>query len=74
MGTRQTRLLSPTPAALTALAGRLVQLVLTDGEVVRGVLAVVAGIVEVRPSARGPAREVAFAAIRELITDLDANR
>ena len=74
MGTRQTRLLSPAPAALAARTGQLVQLILTDGEVLRGVLAVVAGIVEVRPSSRGAARAVPFAAIRELIADLDANR
>lgn len=73
MGTRQTRLLSPTPAALAALRGRVVQLLLADGEVVRGELAERAGIVSVRPSRRGPARDVSFADIREIITDLDAN-
>ncbi len=74
MGTRQTRLLSPTPAALTNLTGRLVQLILADGEVLRGELLVRAGIVAVRPSRRSNAREVSFADIRELIADLDANQ
>ena len=76
MGTRQTRLLSPTAAALAGLTGQLVQLVLTDGEVLRGMLEADAAdaAVRLRPSHRGPVRAVPLAAVREVIADLDANR
>lgn len=76
MGTRQTRLLSPTPAALAGFRGRLVQLVLTDGEVVRGMLEPGSSteVLALRPSRRGPVRVVPLASVRELIADLDANR
>lgn len=76
MGTRQTRLLSPTPAALAGLTGRLVQLVLTDGDVLRGVLDAGATpeVVHLRVSRREPVRVVAVAAVREVFADLDANQ
>ena len=74
MGTRQTRLLSPAPAALAGFIGQSVHLILADGEVLPGVLKAVGTDAHVRLSRRGPVRAVAFAAIRELIADCDANR
>ncbi len=76
MGTRQTRLLSPSPAALVGLSGRLVQLILTDGEVLRGTLEAGTSPADILilPSRRGPRRAVPLAAIRELFADLDANQ
>ena len=76
MGTRQTRLLSPTPAALASLTGRLVQLILTDGEVLRGVLeaGAAADVLHLRLHHREPLRPVPLMAVREVFADLGANR
>ncbi len=76
MGTRQLRLLAPVSAdSLRPFLGRLVQLVLTDGEVMRGTLQSVGpSALRLQVSARTPAREVSFSLLRELITDQDANQ
>jgi hypothetical protein len=76
MGTRQLRLLAPIPPdALRPLIGRLVQLVLTDGEVLHGLLITLEpAALWVQPSPRIANRAVAFALVRELIADQDANR
>ncbi|MBC7449357.1 MAG: hypothetical protein H7330_14990 [Hymenobacteraceae bacterium] len=76
MGTRQTRLLSPTLATLAGFSGQLVQLVLTDGEVLRGVLTAGAmpDAVGLQPSQRGGTRTVPLTTVRELTADVEANR
>ncbi len=75
MGTRQTRLLSPTPAVLAGFTGGLVQLILADGEVLHGVLEAGAALntIRLRPSQRTPVRAVLLADVRELIADVEAN-
>lgn len=75
MGTRQLRLPVPLPdAALPPLIGQPVQVLLLDGTAHLGrLLTADPASLRLALSARGPVREIAWATVRELIVDREAN-
>ncbi len=76
MASRQLRLLSPSVATLAPLAGRLVQVILRNGDVLYGRLLAVdapAAQLQLRLAGRGPSQYVPAATIREVIADRAAS-